>query len=117
LERVDSGINAFHQDLVQMGVANDVLIMTFSEFGRRVKENGSQGTDHGTAAPLFVLGNRVKGGLFGQYPSLSQLDNNGDLIYTVDFRSVYATILEDWLKADAKTILRGSFENLGFVAK
>lgn len=117
LERVDAGMNALYQDLTQMGIANDVLIMTFSEFGRRVRENGSQGTDHGTAAPLFALGNRVKGGLFGQYPSLSQLDNNGDLIHTVDFRSVYATVLEDWLKADSKSILRGNFENLGFVAK
>lgn len=117
LERVNAGISVFYQDLVQMGVANDVLIMTFSEFGRRVRENGSQGTDHGTAAPLFVLGNRVKGGLYGEYPSLSKLDSVGDLIYTVDFRSVYATLLDDWLKADSKSILRGSYENLGFVTK
>ncbi|MDW8328870.1 MAG: DUF1501 domain-containing protein [Candidatus Bipolaricaulota bacterium] len=117
LESIDKGLSAFYQDLVQMGVADNILMMTFSEFGRRVRENGSLGTDHGTAAPLFVLGNRVKGGLHGEHPSLRKLDDNGDLIYSVDFRSVYATILEDWLGADAQTILGKRFEKLELILK
>lgn len=115
LQYVDAGLDAFYRDLVEHNIADDVVIMTFSEFGRRVRENGSQGTDHGTAAPMFIIGNKVRGGLHSEYPSLSQLDSNGDLIHTVDFRQVYATILEDWLQADSKEILEGSFEKLGFL--
>ncbi|MFN4218532.1 MAG: DUF1501 domain-containing protein [Candidatus Bipolaricaulia bacterium] len=117
LETVDKGLDAFYQDISQMGVAENILLMTFSEFGRRVRENGSLGTDHGTAAPMLILGNRLKRGLYGEHPSLTKLDDNGDLIYTVDFRSVYATILEDWLGADAQAILGKKFEKLGFIAK
>ncbi|MCS6903468.1 MAG: DUF1501 domain-containing protein, partial [Candidatus Bipolaricaulota bacterium] len=117
LESIDKGLSAFYQDIVQMGVADNILMMTFSEFGRRVRENGSLGTDHGTAAPLFILGNKVKGGLHGEHPSLRKLDDNGDLIHSIDFRSVYATILEDWLGADAKTILGKRFEKLGVIVK
>lgn len=116
LSALDTGLTAFYQDLVAQGVSKEVTIMSFSEFGRRVKENGSKGTDHGTAAPMFILGDPVKGGLYGQYPSLSQLDSDGNLIYNVDFRSVYRTIISDWLKADPQAILAGSFENLGFIA-
>ncbi len=117
LDTVDKGLDAFYQDISQMGVADNIVMMTFSEFGRRVRENGSLGTDHGTAAPMLILGNRVKGGLHGEYPSLTKLDDNSDLIYTVDFRSVYATILEDWLGADAQAVLGRKFEKLGFIAK
>ncbi len=117
LESVDKGLSAFYQDVTQMGVAENILMMTFSEFGRRVRENGSLGTDHGTAAPLFILGDRVKGGLHGEHPSLRRLDESGDLIYSVDFRSIYATVLEDWLGADGQTILGKKFEKLGFIAK
>ncbi len=117
LDTVDKGLDAFYQNISQMGVADNIVMMTFSEFGRRVRENGSLGTDHGTAAPMLILGNRVKGGLHGEYPSLTKLDDNGDLIYTVDFRSVYATILEDWLGADAQAVLGRKFEKLGFIAK
>jgi len=88
--------------------------MGFSEFGRRAKENGSGGTDHGTAAPMFVIGGKVKGGLYGSYPSLSNLDN-GDLKYEVDFRSVYSTIIDSWLKGDTTTILGKTYENLKFI--
>jgi uncharacterized protein (DUF1501 family) len=115
LETVDKGLDAFYRDISQMGVAEDIVMMTFSEFGRRVRENGSLGTDHGTAAPMVVLGDRVKGGLHGEHPSLTKLDDNGDLIYTVDFRSVYATILEEWLGADSQAILGKRFEKLGFL--
>jgi uncharacterized protein (DUF1501 family) len=113
LSTVDGGLKALYDDLVGHGIADEVTIMTFSEFGRRVRENGSQGTDHGTAAPMFVLGNSVKGGLYGDYPSLTQLDSNGDLVFNVDFREVYTTVLEDWLAADASTILDSSYTKLG----
>jgi uncharacterized protein (DUF1501 family) len=89
--------------------------MAFSEFGRRVKENGSQGTDHGAAGPMFVLGKMVRGGLYGQHPDLADLDQ-GDLRHNVDFRSVYATVIEDWLGAPARDVLGGTFDRLGFVA-
>jgi len=112
---LDAALDAFYRDLTEHNIADDVLIMTFSEFGRRVRENGSLGTDHGTAAPMFILGNKVKGGLHSEYPSLSQLDGNGDLIHTVDFRQVYATILENWLQADSKEILEASFDTLDFI--
>ncbi|MCL6642145.1 MAG: DUF1501 domain-containing protein [Candidatus Bipolaricaulota bacterium] len=117
LETVDKGLDAFYRDISQMGVAEDIVMMTFSEFGRRVRENGSLGTDHGTAAPMFVIGDRVKGGLHGEHPSLTKLDDNGDLMYTVDFRSVYATILEEWLGADSQAILGKRFERLGFLKR
>lgn len=108
-------VNAFMQDLAAQGKADQVLTMTFSEFGRRVKENAGRGTDHGTAAPMFVIGNRVKGGLLGADPVLNALDTNGDLVYAVDFRSVYGTILDKWMNASASQLLGGSFETLPFL--
>ena len=89
--------------------------MTYSEFGRRVKENAGRGTDHGTAAPLFIIGNKVKGGIYGDDPILSSLDDNGDLQFGIDFRAVYGTILDGWMGGDSKTILNGSFERLPFL--
>ena len=112
LKTVSDGIAAFYQDMDAKGKADDTLIMTFSEFGRRVKENGSQGTDHGTAEPMFLIGGRVNGGLYGAYPSLSNLDSNGDLQHTVDFRQVYASILEDWLGTDPARVLNSQFQKL-----
>jgi uncharacterized protein (DUF1501 family) len=91
-----------------------VVTLVFSEFGRRLKENGSGGTDHGTAAPVFILGSQVKGGLYGAYPSLVSLSGN-DLKYEVDFRAVYYTLIEEWLRGDAKAVLGRSYENLGFI--
>jgi len=85
--------------------------MVFSEFGRRVKQNGSAGTDHGTAAPVFLVGPVAKPGVFGNHPSLVDLDQ-GDLKYGIDFRSVYTSVLEDWMKAPAAKILRGEFASL-----
>ena len=78
--------------------------MVFSEFGRRVAQNGSNGTDHGTAAPMFLIGDNVQNGLLGKHPSLTKLDE-GDLVYNTDFREVYAAVLEDWMGADSTTIL------------
>jgi len=89
-----------------------VTIMTFSEFGRRPEENGDRGTDHGTAAPLLVIGDHVKGGLHGAQPSLTRLDSAGNLLPAVDFRSVYASVLHDWLGTDDKTILGKSYPAL-----
>lgn len=114
LKVFDQALTAFYQDLEAHGWAERTAVMTFSEFGRRVRENGNKGTDHGTAAPVFVLGGSVNGGLYGQYPSLSRLDK-GDLKYEVDFRSIYSTLIEDWLKGDAKSVLGGSFEKIAFV--
>jgi uncharacterized protein (DUF1501 family) len=115
LKNVAEGIQAFMQDLEEMGRVDDVLIMTFSEFGRRVKENASKGTDHGAAAPLWLIGGGVTAGITGAHPSLADLDD-GDLKFAIDFRSVYGTILHDWLGADPSPIIgTGSFPNLGFV--
>ena len=110
-----NGLSAFYTDLAKHGKADNVVVMTWSEFGRRVEENGSLGTDHGTAAPLFVLGNAVNKGIFGEPPSLSNLDNNGNLKYTVDFRSVYATVLDRWMGASSTDILGGSFGSQNFL--
>lgn len=116
LNELSSSLTAFADDLAQRGHLDRVLVMTFSEFGRRVKENASQGTDHGTAAPLFVLGGKLKPGLFGEYPSLTDLDGEGDLKHQVDFRRVYATLLDEWLGCDSREILGARFEPLPLVA-
>jgi uncharacterized protein (DUF1501 family) len=89
--------------------------MVFSEFGRRVRENGSGGTDHGTAAPLFLIGNHIKPGLHGQTPSLIDLDD-GDLKYTTDFRSVYATLLDQWFATNPAQVLGADFNRLALMA-
>lgn len=109
------GLSAFYNDLSAHGKADNVIVLTWSEFGRRVEENGSQGTDHGTAAPLFVLGKAVTRGIFGEPPGLSNLDNNGNLKYTVDFRSVYATVLDRWMGASSQEVLGGSFGSQNFL--
>ncbi len=110
-----NGLAAFYNDLGAHGKADNVIVMTWSEFGRRVEENGSQGTDHGTAAPLFMLGNSINKGIFGEPPSLSSLDNNGNLKYTVDFRSVYATVLDRWMGASSHDVLGGDFGSQNFL--
>jgi len=115
LSGFSDSIDAFMQDVAQQGKADKVIAMTFSEFGRRVQENGSQGTDHGAAAPMLVIGSRVKGGLYGDHPSLVDLDSNRNLRYGVDFRSVYGTVLDGWLGADQQAVLGARYENVGFV--
>jgi len=97
-----------------MGQADNVLTVCFSEFGRRVHENAGGGTDHGTASEMFVVGRQVKGGLYGAYPSLSDLDA-GDLKYTTDFRAVYGTVIDRWLGASSEAVLGRQYEDLRFV--
>ena len=109
-------MKSFVQDLKAQGNLSRVLLMTFSEFGRRVSENANSGTDHGAAAPMFVVGEKVKAGLLGQYPSLAPVDLfEGDIKYNVDFRSVYAGVLESWLKTKSEPILGKKFQPLQLV--
>jgi uncharacterized protein (DUF1501 family) len=115
LGQLGDAVDAFMQDLANMQRQDDVTIMTFSEFGRRVKQNGSEGTDHGTAEPMFVIGNKIQGGLYGTYPSLEELDSNGDLQFTSDFRSVYAGVLRDVVGVDPVPVLGGSFQPIDVV--
>jgi uncharacterized protein (DUF1501 family) len=112
---LDTALSAFYQDLAGHGMADRVMIATWSEFGRRPRENASAGTDHGAAAPLILIGDPVKGGMYGQAPSLTDLDATGNLKYQVDFRSVYQEILGGLLGADPKEILGDTFAKLGFV--
>ena len=115
LGQLDSALKSFFADLKQQGNDRRVVLMTFSEFGRRVQENASAGTDHGKASCLFLAGPAVKGGFHGTYPSLTKL-SEGDLAHTVDFRSVYASLLQGWLKAPAlKPILGGDFPTLPII--
>jgi uncharacterized protein (DUF1501 family) len=114
LGELSDALAAFYDDLAAHGNDRRTLTMTFSEFGRRVAENGNRGTDHGEAAPMFLVGGGVKGGLYGRYPSLDDLDN-GDLKYTVDFRSVYATTIERWFGRDSAPVLAGRFPGLPFL--
>jgi len=105
-------IAAFMKDVVRLGRGQDVMLMAFSEFGRRVKENTSQGTDHGTAGPVFMIGAPVAGGLYGKMPSLTEL-NDGNMVFTTDFRRVYATAIKNWMGyRDTAGVLRGEFEPL-----
>lgn len=112
---LDQAVGAFYSDLDAHGVADKVMVATWSEFGRRPKENASGGTDHGAAAPLILIGNPVKGGLYGEAPSLQNLDSTGNLKYTVDFRSIYQEILGGHLGADPKEILGDAYEKVPFL--
>ncbi len=111
LRELADGLAALYTDLAAHGNDKRVLTMTFSEFGRRVAENANKGTDHGEAAPLFLVGGSVRGGLYGRHPSLERLDS-GDAAYTVDFRSVYATIVEKWFGRSAQPVIAGNFATL-----
>ena len=111
LTYVSDAVSAFMQDLKRIGRADDVVVMVFSEFGRRVPENANLGTDHGTANLMFAVGNHVKGGHYGKVPSLTKLDEGDNLIYTTDFRRVYATMIAGWLGLrDTRPLLNGEFE-------
>src|SRR5439155_20770137 len=113
LNNVAASIQSFYKDMKAKGYGDKVTVMCFSEFGRRMAQNNSAGTDHGAAAPMFVVGGQVKGGLYGSYPSLTDL-GDGDLKYTTDFRAVYATLLDKWLNADSDTAPKNRFDHLAF---
>jgi uncharacterized protein (DUF1501 family) len=108
LRDFSEAVKALLDDLKSKGLEDRVVVLAFSEFGRRVKENDSHGTDHGAAGPVFLAGGRTIGGLIGATPDLGDLDN-GDIKTSVDLRDVYAALLEDWLEVDAKSVLGGSF--------
>lgn len=115
LNELSAGIGDFFTDLKQHDAADNVLMLVFTEFGRRVTDNGS-GSDHGSGGGLYIIGQPVNGGMYGQYPSLREEDQlDGDLRFQVDFRSVYSTIVEKWLGLDAKSVTGGSYEHLDFV--
>jgi uncharacterized protein (DUF1501 family) len=112
---VSTAVDAFFTDLREHDAADNVLMLLFTEFGRRVRDNGS-GTDHGAGGAAFVIGDAVKGGQYSEYPSRKPGDlTQGDLAPTIDFRGLYSTILEDWLQVDAKPIVKGSFEKPRFL--
>ena len=115
LEDVSGGIFDFYLDMKNANKADDVVLFVFSEFGRRVKDNGN-GTDHGSGGVAFVIGDSVEGGHYGEYPSLKSEDLiEGDLEFSLDFRSIYAELLEDWLEVDAKPVVKGIYEKVGFL--
>ena len=115
LKAFSLGVSTFYQDLAAHGIADNVVMLGWSEFGRRPNENASIGTDHGTTESLIVIGNPVHGGIYGEQPSLSDLDNAGNMKFKIDFRSVYGTILDKWLGADSQSILGAKYPSVGFL--
>ena len=113
---VSNALLAFYDDLQGQGVADQVTTLVWSEFGRRVKENGSRGTDHGTAGPMFIVGGGVRGGLHGEQPSVGSVDGNGDLKFTTDFRSVYASVIAQRFNIDPKDVLGAHYPTLPLYA-
>ena len=113
---VSNNVDTFFQDLHDHDAADNVTLLLFTEFGRRIGDNGS-GTDHGAGGIAFVVGDHVKGGIYGEYPSLEpgQQEEGGNLRYNMDFRSIYTTIVEDWFKMDAQPIVGGNFEKINFL--
>jgi len=114
LKQCMDALSAFQTDLERQHLDEDVIVMVFSEFGRRPNENTMGGTEHGTAGPVFLIGSAIQGGLYGEYPSLTKLDDD-QLKYSIDFRSIYATILDHWFQVDSEHILAGRYENLAFI--
>jgi uncharacterized protein (DUF1501 family) len=119
LKELGDSLAAFWSDVAAAGATKRVVVLVWSEFGRRVKENGSKGTDHGAAAPLFVIGDDLRDGIVGAHPSLEMADldggdrdGNGDVKFAADFRSVYATLLEEWIGVPQRLVLGASFEKL-----
>ena len=115
LKQLGEGMAALKNALTELGAWDRTLIMTFSEFGRRARQNNSGGTDHGTAAPHFIAGGSVRGGLYGQAPDLARLDAAQNLQYTTDFRQIYATVAQDWWGVAPELVVRGKFDVIPFV--
>ncbi|HNY48644.1 MAG TPA: DUF1501 domain-containing protein, partial [Casimicrobium sp.] len=119
LKQMAEGIAAIKQACVELGRWQDTTIITYCEFGRRAKENLSAGTDHGTANTQFVIGGSVKGGILGGAPPLTQLSGDGNVIYTTDYRALYASVLRDWWKlsaAQSENVLGGNYASLPLFA-
>ena len=116
LNNTANNVDAYMSDLRELNISDNVVTLFYSEFGRRAQDNGT-GTDHGAGGMAFVIGEKVKGGLYGEYPSIKveELDVDGNLAWNVDFRSIYATVLERWLGVDAKPIVGGAYEQLDFL--
>ena len=112
LTYVSDGVSGFMQDMKRIGRDKDVTVMVYSEFGRRAAENTSLGTDHGTANQVYLVGQALKGGHYGQAPSLTNLNADGNVQHTTDFRRVYATLMSSWMGADSQALLNGKFEAL-----
>ena len=115
LKQLAEGMAALKGALTELGAWDRTLVMTFSEFGRRPRQNGSNGTDHGTVAPHFVAGGAVRGGFYGQAPDLGRLDGTQNASHSVDFRQLYATVARDWWGVKPETVTRGNFEQLKFI--
>ncbi len=117
LKWFSEAVKLFYTDLAEHNLADNTVIMQWSEFGRRPGENASFGTDRGTVAPVFIIGNPVRGGLYGEQPSLAatELDPAGNPKYKVDFREVYATMLDKWLGVDSGAVLGARYSNVGFL--
>ena len=115
LRQLGEGMAALKSALTELGAWDRTLVMTFSEFGRRARQNSSGGTDHGTAAPHFVAGGAVRGGLYGQAPDLTRLDGNQNVLYTTDFRQLYATVAQQWWGVNSENVVRGRFDTLKFL--
>jgi uncharacterized protein (DUF1501 family) len=115
LKQLAEGMVALKGSLTELGAWDRTLVMTFSEFGRRARQNNSNGTDHGTVAPHFVAGGAVRGGLYGQPPDLTRLDATQNALYSTDFRQLYATVAKDWWGVSADTVTRGNFEPVRFL--
>jgi uncharacterized protein (DUF1501 family) len=114
MSELDTGLSAFLADVRGTPAGDNIAVLVFSEFGRRVADNASMGTDHGTAGPMFYLGSPVKGGLHGKHPSLADLVE-GDLKHTIDFRRAYATVLDGWFGVKNETVLGQRYEPLAGV--
>jgi uncharacterized protein (DUF1501 family) len=112
LATLDAGVGSFLEDLQGTPNAGKTLVMCYSEFGRRVRENYSRGTDHGAAGPLFLFGPSVRGGLYGEEPSLTKLDQDGNLVYNTDFRRVYSSVLQGWFGVENGRVLPEAYESL-----
>ncbi|HEY4139622.1 MAG TPA: DUF1501 domain-containing protein, partial [Casimicrobiaceae bacterium] len=117
LDELANGLTALRSALGELGRWSDALVLTYAEFGRRPKENLSLGTDHGTANVHFALGGRVEGGLYGEAPNLAELGNDGNPRHALDFREVYATVLERWWNIDSRSALGGRFTPVPFVRR
>jgi len=116
LTQVSDAITAFYKDMSARGHKDRLMVLTFSEFGRRAGENGSRGTDHGSGAPMFLVGGKVQNGLVGAHPSLTKLED-GNLVHAIDFRQVYAGILDSWLGVDSKSVLGKDYKPVDVLTK